>query len=77
MDPQSARGDIFKRILRTDDVEGICTIYPPGTMGGECDFTPRGGLDLDCSGEGCSASGRGAGWAVALLLLFSGRRRTL
>lgn len=75
MDPQSARGDTFKRILRTDDVLGICTIYPPGTMDGECDFAPRGGLDLDCTDDGCSAGGRSTGWtgAFLLLLLFSRR----
>ena len=78
MDPQSARGDIFKRILRTDDVEGICTIYPPGTLGTECDFTPRGGFDLDCTDDGCNAGGRSAGWlGVSLVLLFSRRRLRL
>ncbi len=75
MDPQSPRGDLFKRILRTDDVLGICTIYPPGTMSAECDFAPRGGLDLDCTDDGCSASGRGTGWAAAIVFLLFRRRR--
>lgn len=44
----SLRGETAKRILRTDDVDAFCAIYPPGSLPAECDFTPVGGLRLDC-----------------------------
>lgn len=66
-------GDVDKRILRTDDVEGICTIYPPGSLPAACDFTERGGFSGECGGGGggCAAApfedGDGVtGWALGL-----------
>ena len=54
---EAPRGEIDKRIPRTDDVEALCTIYPPGTLPSECSFEPYGGLDLDCEdGGGCGCS---------------------
>ncbi|MDH4282558.1 MAG: M10 family metallopeptidase domain-containing protein [Myxococcales bacterium] len=88
----SPAGDIEMRSLEQDDIDATCTIYPPGSLRsvcGESDFTPRGGLDLNCednmtngSGGGCStAIGDGAqdAWASALLclaLFIWPRRRT-
>ena len=50
-------GEILKRDLGSDDIAGICAVYPAGTPTGECDPAPRGGLRLDCGegGSGCSA----------------------
>ena len=71
--------DLSKRTLKADDVEGICAIYPPGSLPEQCDFTPRNGKTLVCyepqSADGCgcrAAGGRSGGnWpgmAAALLL---------
>ncbi len=66
-------GEVHKRDLHADDVEGICTVYPPGRPAGECDHTPRGGLDLDCQ-TGCCAIAPGAPggpvWPLALFALI-------
>jgi MYXO-CTERM domain-containing protein len=48
MDPTSVMGDISKRFLTDDDREGICGIYPQGSLFRECDDTPPGGLSLAC-----------------------------
>lgn len=79
----SVAGETIKRDLSPDDVAGICEVYPAGSPAGECDFTPRGGLDLDCE-QGCSVSTPGARQGahlagllglVALALLRRRRRR--
>lgn len=85
---QAETGDLSKRELIADDREGICAIYPPGSMPEECDYTPRGGLTLKCyepepiEGCGCAIAGGGPGhnrpWALAAVLLGSallGRQR--
>jgi MYXO-CTERM domain-containing protein len=79
MRPQAETDDLSKRTLAPDDVEGICSVYPPGSMPEQCDFTPRNGLSFDCyqranaTGCGCAAAGApGTGsrtWALAALLL--------
>jgi len=56
----SRRGETDKRIPRTDDVDALCAIYPPGSLPAECDFTPEGGLRLDCPASG----GGGCGCAL-------------
>ncbi len=81
----AGRGEVKKRDLSMDDTDGYCAIYPPGFLGGTCDFTPRGGEQLDCEHNscGCSAPGaasrRGAwgGSALAMIALtmLVGRRR--
>lgn len=79
MDAGSPIGDTDNRILRTDDRNGICAIYPPGADLGACDFAPRGGFDESCVGEGGCVAGPGPspGWAwVALLFVVGWRRRT-
>ncbi len=79
-------GDIDKRVLRTDDVEGICSIYPPGSLSAECNFVERGGFSGECgggSGGGCSATAVSIddgplGWAAMIVIglgLAAGRRR--
>jgi hypothetical protein len=51
----------IRRELQKDDVEAICTIYPPGRER-SCDPTPRGGLLDQC---GTKTSVEGTGCAVA------------
>jgi hypothetical protein len=77
----SPRGEVTKRILRTDDVQGFCAIYPPGALPEACDHAPRGGANLVCraGGGGCSAAGRsragsGAALAIALITVVAGAR---
>ncbi len=57
---QAGRGETIKRTLAADDEEALCTIYAPGTLAACDDFTPRGGLDLNCElepqGSSCSAN---------------------
>lgn len=76
----SSAGEVGKRILKADDLEGFCTIYPPGHFDGvACDDTPRGGAALTCAvvDEGCGCTTPGAGrvrapWlAVALVALVA------
>lgn len=58
------REEVQKRTLAQDDINAICTIYPPGNLNASCDSTPIGGLDLNCedalpeptSNGGCSSS---------------------
>jgi hypothetical protein len=69
----------LKRDLTQDDVDAICTIYPPSANQGKvCNPTPHGGLETDCPPKGgCNASGTegpehgngvmGAFFAAALL----------
>lgn len=77
----SPPGEVAKRVLRTDDVEGFCAIYPPGSLPEACIFTPRHGLEVDCETEGCGCTAAGAprdglGWLLVPvgLLLGVGRR---
>ncbi|MBX3250283.1 MAG: matrixin family metalloprotease [Myxococcales bacterium] len=70
-------GETHKRTLEEDDIEGICTIYGPGSLRTECDHTPRGGFDARCrddrGGCGCVTPGAGeASGAPALGLLVVG-----
>jgi hypothetical protein len=72
-------GETLKRTLSEDDRQGICAVYPTGSPGGECDYTPRGGLELGCE-TGCSAAPIGASrtrpwWLLAALVLALWRRR--
>lgn len=83
-------GDTSLRVLKSDDVTGICTIYPTGRAAGPCDPTPRHGWAPGCGDpppedKGCSGcrtaaadgSSRKAGM-VAMgmlgLLAVAGRR---
>ena len=46
----AARTSIEKRTLDPDDIEAVCDIYPPdsGDLDQSCDWTPTGGLELNC-----------------------------
>ncbi len=74
-------GETIKRDLSADDIEGICTIYPPGRPAGECDYEPRGGLVLHCE-TGCSiapGTSRSGAFVLALVgvaLALARRRRS-
>ncbi len=58
MFPSAERTDTSKRTLDADDIEAICTIYPPGSLPSECNNAPIGGLDADCE-NGSSTAGKG------------------
>lgn len=52
----AAEGETSKRDLSTDDIAGLCEIYPMARDPGGCS-EPRGGLDLQCeSADSCSES---------------------
>lgn len=56
--------ETFKRDLQPDDIEGICSVYMPGSLSAECDPTPRGGLNLECTRRGscdCGVPGANSG----------------
>lgn len=53
--------ETLKRDLQPDDIEGLCAIYPPGSLPEACDITPRGGLNLACDDSGCDCGIAGAG----------------
>jgi hypothetical protein len=41
-------GEIWKRTLSQDDIDGICALYPVDDQHDRC-LEPSGGLDVDCS----------------------------
>ena len=43
-----SRQSVERRTLAADDIEAVCTIYPPGDLDASCDATPVGGLLLNC-----------------------------
>ena len=66
-------GDTDKRELDADDIEGMCSIYPPSALTRACDFDPPGGFDPTCEAIrpdcGCSVgSAPPEGSFVTLLL---------
>lgn len=68
----SDRGETAKRSLEVDDIEGFCSIYPPGSLPEACNFEPKGGLRVQCKGDDggiCTVGGRGGSGTLALLLL--------
>lgn len=65
------RESVQKRTLERDDEDAVCAIYPPGNLTQQCDWTPKGGLELNCETDGngnelactseaCSANGGGS-----------------
>ena len=42
------RASVNKRSLAQDDIDAVCTIYPPGSLEQDCDSQPIDGLQLDC-----------------------------
>ena len=54
MFPSLGVGDVTRRILTQDDIDGICNAYPPGTLDPNCDPEPRHGFSTECTLEkGC------------------------
>jgi MYXO-CTERM domain-containing protein len=77
---QSRPGETNKRIPRTDDINGFCSIYPPGTLPEECDFEPIGGLRLGCDrdcGRCSAATAPGEGQPSTVLWALGGLALTL
>jgi MYXO-CTERM domain-containing protein len=81
---QAPFGEIIKRTIEPDDIDAICSTYPPGAFDESCDRTPQGGLGLDCQPGGCgcaapgvdgSARGGLAMLLLALALVLARRRR--
>jgi hypothetical protein len=76
---------VVRRVLQPDDIQGICTIYPPGKLNPQCDPEPRHGFSTECEfDKGCCAIAPGQSanhrrpWGavgVSLLLLLSRRMR--
>lgn len=45
-----------RRTLSSDDIQGICAIYPPGKPNPQCDPEPRHGFSTECEfAKGCCA----------------------
>ena len=73
MYPTAALGETSKRVLHTDDINGLCTIYPKGVAIAAC-ATSQNPTNKTC---GCGSGGEPlAGLAVALAALALYRRRT-
>lgn len=75
-------GDVNKRDLAPDDIEGICSIYPEGSLDEECAFEPVGGfnptpiaLRPDCGCHIHSDNGPNSVYALTLFALVCWRRR--
>jgi len=64
------RGQTNKRTLEADDREGICNIYPPGSLPEGCDFSPYKSA-LPTASCGCRAAGAG-GSLLALRTTLAG-----
>jgi MYXO-CTERM domain-containing protein len=69
---QAERESVNKRTLAPDDIDAVCTIYPPGNLDQSCNAVPNGGLQLNCetdadgneiacSDSTCSTGGSGRG----------------
>lgn len=75
-------GQVIKRDLDPDDIEGLCSIYPAGSLEEACNFDPVGGFNpqpvsLRPPGCGCrvSRADPSAGYAVLLFAMLFWRRR--
>lgn len=75
------RGDVSKRTLHEDDVEGVCTVYPAGRPTGLCPGAgPRASPpDVRFSASGCSSGVQASSSApvalAAVLAVIHQRRR--
>jgi MYXO-CTERM domain-containing protein len=70
-------GETSKRVLGSDDIQGICDIYPRGARTSTCDddpitLTPTGSSNGGC---GCSHAQTGPGATLAALAVFLLSRR--
>lgn len=85
----SERGDTHKRDLHEDDIEGICAIYPLGSVLEPCPGPPRGKALCQGDSSGCSCAVPGArgssgarhAWLLALVIVMlavtRGRERVM
>ena len=77
MNATANEGEISKRVLGSDDIQGICDIYPRGARTVTCDDDP---ISLKVSGSsnggcGCSQAQTGPGAALAVAAVFLQMRR--
>lgn len=66
------KGSLDGRKLTQDEIDAICTMYPPHRPG-TCDLTPKGGLDL-CQpvvAQTCAAGRTGKAYGAVLPLLLA------
>lgn len=67
---RAPEGDLVKRDLNQNDIDGICFLYPLGGITGECfGVTPEDPPPLTITSS-CAQTGRSGG-ALALMLLFA------
>ncbi len=52
MFPSSPRTEVSKRDLAPDDIDALCTIYPPGDLDDTCEPYVVNRLDLNCEDDG-------------------------
>lgn len=76
MNAVSSPGEVRKASLAQDDVDGICTVYPPDSGSGGCSFEPAGGLQTACVVgvvKSCASTSPVdlAGWVVMVLCWFA------
>jgi uncharacterized protein (TIGR03382 family) len=73
----ASRGDVEKRTLADDDVDGLCTIYPAGDpVAGECYGVGRPPPSaIRFEQVACGSTDAPAGWPALLLLSGLWRRR--
>ncbi|MGB0678993.1 MAG: matrixin family metalloprotease [Polyangiales bacterium] len=48
---ETLAGEVRKRSLRPDDIEGYCAAYTQDTLPLVCNFAPEGGLELSCTAD--------------------------
>jgi hypothetical protein len=56
MSPTLQKGDASRRNLDPDDVQGICSAYPPGPLNPSCDPEPRHGFSTECEAPNASCA---------------------
>jgi MYXO-CTERM domain-containing protein len=67
MFPSADPGDIEKRTLAPDDLQGLCDIYPKAQDPMMC--VPPQNMDTGCGGGGCATAGTPGSWAALLTAL--------
>jgi hypothetical protein len=87
MSPTLGQGDASRRNLDPDDVQGICSAYPPGPLNPSCDPEPRHGFSNECDAPNASCAvswGKarqknksGAAFLAGLLMVAACSRRGL
>ena len=70
MAPTAVIGETRRRVLTSDDVEAVCTIYPAGQPTKTCGSTGTSTASATkAAGGGCSTAGQGSLLALAGLLI--------